>query len=761
MARYRAIGELDEDGERIADAMHRRGRTRSCSRRTTITAGSPTRRPSRIPRRAGPAHRRPHARRDRARWQAASSARRSGAIQAATWTETCDVHVYVARRPPEASTARASRRGNSRRRDPHTVLPDVGRRLAAAVGPRRRGARGGRDDRPERRRRERRRDLPCRRAREPPRRAGHRVRTARRRRPGDRGRTRASSPPMGARPRSSQSCACARSRRGHARAQPARRRHAGRPGHGRRRPRKVSSRRTFASAFEAAIAPTPRAAAALAGRRNRRAGRPGDATTSRPSRQPTDGRSRDQPAARARGPRRAPDHGPRRSCESSSSATGCSRPTPSATSRTASGPRPAGAPRGSGTSSTAVVLEYAGALAAAAVRDGRQRRHRAGPARPDPAACRVRRRAARAAAAGRCALPGGPGAADGPHVGRQGPFPALPGRGRAPVARRDRRAQPPVPARLRLVAAGVVDQPTASTTASASAGSLVSAAGHARDQPGRASAVVGNVLTHAQYRGRGFATAATGAVTAELLRFCDQVVLNVRSDNPPALQAYRRLGYQEHVRFEERLIHRLGRHVARLRPLPPPLRPQGGRPPHDLVRRRCPRHDVTDLGLAAEGVRRITWAEREMPVLRLIRERFERERPLAGIRIGACLHVTTETANLMRTLKAGGADVVLCASNPLSTKDDVAAALVAEYGIAVYARRGEDRDTYYAHLNAVADTHPARDDGRRLRPRRRSSTRSGRRRSPRSWPGPRRRRPGSSASRRWPRMARWASRSSP
>ena len=126
-----------------------------------------------------------------------------------------------------------------------------------------------------------------------------------------------------------------------------------------------------------------------------------------------------------------------------------------------------------------------------------------------------------------------------------------------------------------------------------------------------------------------------------------------------------------------------------------------------------PAHDVTDLGLAAEGHRRIDWAEREMPVLRLIRERFATEQPLAGLRIGACLHVTTETANLMRTLKAGGADVVLAASNPLSTKDDVAAALVAEYGIAVYARRGEDRDTYYAHLDAVADTHPhlTMDDG--------------------------------------------------
>ena len=126
-----------------------------------------------------------------------------------------------------------------------------------------------------------------------------------------------------------------------------------------------------------------------------------------------------------------------------------------------------------------------------------------------------------------------------------------------------------------------------------------------------------------------------------------------------------------------------------------------------------PAHDVTDLDLTVEGVRRIEWAEREMPVLRLIRERFERDRPLAGLRIAACLHVTTETANLMRTLKAGGAEVMLAASNPLSTKDDVAAALVTEYGIATFARRGEDRDMYYAHLNAVADAHPhiTMDDG--------------------------------------------------
>ncbi|MBI2763710.1 MAG: adenosylhomocysteinase [Chloroflexi bacterium] len=126
-----------------------------------------------------------------------------------------------------------------------------------------------------------------------------------------------------------------------------------------------------------------------------------------------------------------------------------------------------------------------------------------------------------------------------------------------------------------------------------------------------------------------------------------------------------------------------------------------------------PAHDVTDLGRAAEGVRRIEWAEREMPVLRLIRERFAAEKPLAGLRVGACLHVTSETANLMRTLKAGGADVILAASNPLSTQDDVAAALVTAYGISTYARRGEDRTSYYAHLNAVADSRPqmTMDDG--------------------------------------------------
>ena len=125
------------------------------------------------------------------------------------------------------------------------------------------------------------------------------------------------------------------------------------------------------------------------------------------------------------------------------------------------------------------------------------------------------------------------------------------------------------------------------------------------------------------------------------------------------------------------------------------------------------RHDVKDLSLAPEGVRRIEWADRQMPVLAAIRERFEAEQPIAGYRVSACLHVTTETANLMRTLKAGGADVVLCASNPLSTQDDVAAALVSEYDIPAFAIKGEDNDTYYAHIEAAVDHRPhlTMDDG--------------------------------------------------
>jgi adenosylhomocysteinase len=123
--------------------------------------------------------------------------------------------------------------------------------------------------------------------------------------------------------------------------------------------------------------------------------------------------------------------------------------------------------------------------------------------------------------------------------------------------------------------------------------------------------------------------------------------------------------------------------------------------------------DVKDPSLAPQGVLRIEWADMHMPVLAAIRARFEKEKPLAGVRIGACLHVTTETANLMRTLKAGGADVVLCASNPLSTQDDVAAALVNDFGIRVYAIKGEDDQTYYGHISACVDHRPniTMDDG--------------------------------------------------
>ncbi len=123
--------------------------------------------------------------------------------------------------------------------------------------------------------------------------------------------------------------------------------------------------------------------------------------------------------------------------------------------------------------------------------------------------------------------------------------------------------------------------------------------------------------------------------------------------------------------------------------------------------------DVKDLSLAAAGVDRIRWAAREMPVVNMITERFREEQPLAGIRMAACLHVTTETANLAIALKEGGADLVICASNPLSTQDETAAALVQQYGIPTYAIKGEDNETYYQHINAVLDHAPnvTMDDG--------------------------------------------------
>lgn len=125
---------------------------------------------------------------------------------------------------------------------------------------------------------------------------------------------------------------------------------------------------------------------------------------------------------------------------------------------------------------------------------------------------------------------------------------------------------------------------------------------------------------------------------------------------------------------------------------------------------RC---DIKDAKLAPAGKKRILWADRDMPVLARIRERFEKDKPLKGMRLSACLHITAETANLGRTLKAGGADVVLCASNPLSTQDDVAASLVSDFGISVYAIREENNDTYYRHIVAALDHQPnvTMDDG--------------------------------------------------
>ena len=125
------------------------------------------------------------------------------------------------------------------------------------------------------------------------------------------------------------------------------------------------------------------------------------------------------------------------------------------------------------------------------------------------------------------------------------------------------------------------------------------------------------------------------------------------------------------------------------------------------------RSDVKDLKLAPHGKKRILWADGDMPVLARIRERFAKEKPLAGLRMSACLHVTAETANLARTLQAGGADLVLIASNPLSTQDDVAASLVQDFGISVFAVRGEDTDTYYKHVVAALEHEPqvTMDDG--------------------------------------------------
>src|SRR5437016_1252925 len=126
-----------------------------------------------------------------------------------------------------------------------------------------------------------------------------------------------------------------------------------------------------------------------------------------------------------------------------------------------------------------------------------------------------------------------------------------------------------------------------------------------------------------------------------------------------------------------------------------------------------PNADVKDLNLAEKGKKRIEWASRSMPVLELIRKRFLKEQPLKGLKVSACLHVTTETANLITTLRDGGSQVVLCASNPLSTQDDVAASLLKDYGISVFAIKGEDNKTYYSHITAALDHKPnvTMDDG--------------------------------------------------
>jgi len=124
-------------------------------------------------------------------------------------------------------------------------------------------------------------------------------------------------------------------------------------------------------------------------------------------------------------------------------------------------------------------------------------------------------------------------------------------------------------------------------------------------------------------------------------------------------------------------------------------------------------YDIKDIGFAAKGKKRIEWADNDMPVLKMVRERFEKEKPLSGLKMSACLHITAETANLARTLKSGGADIVLCASNPLSTQDDVTASLVKDYAIPVFAIKGEDTETYYKHIQAAIDHSPqiTMDDG--------------------------------------------------
>ena len=349
---------------------------------------------------------------------------------------------------------------------------------------------------------------------------------------------------------------------------------------------------------------------------------------------------------------------------------------------------------------------------------GRDGRHRGDPARPDPAADRLRRRARR----GSCpAIETAYRVDPGPPMVRMW------------VDRAHFRPYPATVQRLLPVEIGELNRlyqlgfaSWLPSTAIADGvyyglrvnGRLVAAAGtHVVSHAARL-AVVGNVLTHADYRGRGFATAVTGAVTAELLRY-----LRPGRAQRPLRQSARaqrlspaRLRRARPLRGAPRPSPRFA--VAGPRRAAPAPRSPARRPTlDDRPPAASPAHDVTDLGLAAEGVRRIEWAEREMPVLRLIRERFERERPLDGLRIGACLHVTTETANLMRTLKAGGAEVVLAASQPAvdqGRRRGGARRRVRHRDVRP-ARRGP-RHVLRAPQRGRRHASAA-DDGRRLRPR--------------------------------------------
>src|SRR5215475_9467562 len=199
---------------------------------------------------------------------------------------------------------------------------------------------------------------------------------------------------------------------------------------------------------------------------------------------------------------------------------------------------------------------------------------------------------------------------------------------------------------------------------------------------------------------------------------CPRVVAPVRSRRPVRGEQPERLAVPQHPRRRAEpggcLPDRQHtRHSTKLTKLCQESRLESvgplesGRPRQQECRMPdLPKHDVADLSLAAQGKSRIEWAERSMPVLRQIRERFAKEKPFTGIRFAACVHVTTETANLMRTFEAGGAELYLCASNPLSTQDDTAAALVTEYGVNVFARNGIGVQGYYGHINAALDGQP-------------------------------------------------------